>query len=111
MCTVRDIEEAIREHCQSQHDMESTEIDQVMQRLPFGTAQDVFTRPPVPSWKAPGTSSATSCGTGRAASATPSMLSTSTPSPKRRIRPSRIRLHQIRKTRIWLARIRKSRQN
>ena len=47
MCTVRDIEEAIREHCQSQHDMESTEIDQVMQRLPFGTAQDVFTRPPV----------------------------------------------------------------
>ena len=29
MCTVRDIEEAIREHCQSQHDMESTEIDQV----------------------------------------------------------------------------------
>lgn len=48
MCTVRDIEEAIREHCQSQHDMESTEIDQVMQRLPFGTAQDVFTRPPVP---------------------------------------------------------------
>ena len=33
MCTVRDIEEAIREHCQSQHDMESTEIDQVMQRL------------------------------------------------------------------------------
>lgn len=48
MCTVRDIEEAIREHCQSQHDMESTEIDRVMQRLPFGTAQDVFTRPPVP---------------------------------------------------------------
>ena len=48
MCTVRDIEEAIREHCQSQHDMESTEIDQVMQRLPFGTAQDICTRPPVP---------------------------------------------------------------
>ena len=42
MCIVRDIEEAIREHCQSQHDMESTEIDQVMQRLPFGTVQDVF---------------------------------------------------------------------
>ena len=35
MCTVRDIEEAIREHCQSQHDMESTEIDRVMQRLPL----------------------------------------------------------------------------
>ena len=28
--------------------MESTEIDRVMQRLPFGTAQDTFTRPPVP---------------------------------------------------------------
>ena len=53
MCTVRDIEEAIREHCQSQHDMESTEIDQVMQRLPFGTAQDVFTRPPVPQPELP----------------------------------------------------------
>ena len=55
MCTVRDIEEAIREHCQSQHDMESTEIDQAMQRLPFGTVQDVLTRPPVPklpySWR------------------------------------------------------------
>ena len=55
MCTVRDIEEAIREHCQSQHDMESNEIDQVMQRLPFDTAQDVFDRPPVPkspySWR------------------------------------------------------------
>ena len=47
----------------------------------------------------------------RAASATPSTSSMSSPSPKRRIRPSRIRLHQIRKTRIWLARIRKSRQN
>ena len=44
----------------------------------------------------------------RAASATPSTSSMSSPSPKRRIRPSRIRLHQIRKTRIWLTRIRKS---
>ena len=48
MCTVREIQEAIREHCQSQHDMESTEIDLVMQRLPFGTVQDIFTRPLVP---------------------------------------------------------------
>ena len=47
----------------------------------------------------------------RAASATPSTSSMSSPSPKRRIRPSRIRLHQIRKTRIWIARIRKSPQN
>ena len=48
MCTVREIQEAIREHCQSQHDMESTENDRVMQRLPFVSEQDVFTRPPVP---------------------------------------------------------------
>ena len=48
MCTVKDIQEAIREHCQSQQDMESVEIDRVMQRLPFGTAQDIFYRPPVP---------------------------------------------------------------
>ena len=38
-----------------QHDMESTEIDRVMQRLPFVSEQDVFTRPPVPkppySWR------------------------------------------------------------
>ena len=47
----------------------------------------------------------------RAASATPSTSSMSSPSPKRRIRPSRIRLHQIRKTRIWINRIRKSPQN
>ena len=49
--------------------------------------------------------------TARGASATPSTSSTSSPSPKRRIRPSRIRLHQIRKTRIWMTRIRKSPQN
>ena len=54
MCTVREIQEAIREHCQSQHDMESTEIDQVMQRLPFDTAQDVFSRPPCRSRRIPG---------------------------------------------------------
>ena len=42
MCTVREIQEAIREHCQSQHDMESTEIDQVMQRLPFDTSAGRF---------------------------------------------------------------------
>ena len=57
-----------------------------------------------------------SCGTGRAASVTPSTSSTSSPSPKRRIRPTRILLaqiwlHQIRKTRIWINRIRESPQN
>ena len=55
MCTVREIQEAIREHCQSQHDMESTEIYRVMKRLPFVSERDVFTRPPVPkppySWR------------------------------------------------------------
>ena len=55
MCTVREIQEAIREHCQSQHDMESTEIDQVMQRLPLTPRRTFFSRPPVPkppySWR------------------------------------------------------------
>ena len=35
MCTVKEIQEAIREDCKSQHDMESTDIDRVMQTLPF----------------------------------------------------------------------------
>ena len=35
MCTVQSIKDAIRENCQSQHDMESTDIDQVLQTLPF----------------------------------------------------------------------------
>ena len=68
------------------------------------------------NWRPPVTSSVTSYGTGRAASVTPSTSSTSSPSPKRRICPTRIllaqiRLHQIRKTRIWINRIRKSPQN
>ena len=29
MCTVKEIQEAIREDCKSQHDMESTDIDRV----------------------------------------------------------------------------------
>ena len=48
MCTVKDIQEAIREHCQSQKDMESVEIDRVMQRLPFGDRQNIGCRPTVP---------------------------------------------------------------
>ena len=35
MCTVKEIQEAIREDCKSQHDMESPDIDRVMQTLPF----------------------------------------------------------------------------
>ena len=66
--------------------------------------------------KPPVTLCATSCGTGRAGSATPSMSFMNSPSPgsrKRlgRIRMYQIRLHQIRKTRIWINRIRKSPQN
>ena len=35
MCTIQSIKDAIRENCQSQYDMESTDIDQVLQTLPF----------------------------------------------------------------------------
>ena len=35
MCTVQSIKDAIRENCQSQYDMESTDIDRVLQTLPF----------------------------------------------------------------------------
>ena len=35
MCTVKEIQEAILEDCRSQHDMDSTDIDCVMQTLPF----------------------------------------------------------------------------
>ena len=31
MCTVKEIQEAIREDCRSQHDMDATDIDRVMQ--------------------------------------------------------------------------------
>ena len=33
MCTVQSIKDAIRESCQSQYDMESTDIDRVLQTL------------------------------------------------------------------------------
>ena len=34
MCTVKEIREAIREDCHSQHGMEFIEIDRVLQTLP-----------------------------------------------------------------------------
>ena len=40
MCTVKEIREAIREDCHSQHDMESTEIDRVLQTLPFSQGNE-----------------------------------------------------------------------
>lgn len=48
MCTVRSIKNAIREKCQSQHDMESVEIDRILQTLPFTEHKTLFDRPPMP---------------------------------------------------------------
>ena len=49
MCTIQSIKDAIRENCQSQYDMESTDIDQVLQTLPFSEhgpfSQPRHTRP------------------------------------------------------------------
>lgn len=47
MCTVKEIREAIREDCHSQHDMESMEIDRVLQTLPF-SQNDLLDKPPIP---------------------------------------------------------------
>ena len=41
-------EEAIREDCHSQHDMESGEIDCVLQTLPFSQGDDLLDKPPIP---------------------------------------------------------------
>mgnify|MGYP000332114640 CR=1 FL=1 len=35
MCTVKEIREAIREDCRSQHDMETADIDRIFQTLRF----------------------------------------------------------------------------
>ncbi len=45
MCTVKEIREAIREDCRSQHDMESAEIDRILQTLPFSQEPEPFSRP------------------------------------------------------------------
>ena len=42
MCTVQSIKDAIRESCQSQYDMESTDIDRVLQTLPFSEHEPMF---------------------------------------------------------------------
>ena len=42
MCTVQSIKNAIRENCQSQYDMESTEA------LPFSGHESLFDQPPLP---------------------------------------------------------------
>ena len=48
MCTVKEIREAIWEDCHSQHDMESMEIDRVLQTLPFSQGNDLLDKPPIP---------------------------------------------------------------
>ena len=48
MCTVKEIREAIRENCQSQHDMESGEIYRIFQKLPFSQENSLFENPPIP---------------------------------------------------------------
>ena len=53
MCTVKEIQEAIREDCKSQHDMDSTDIDRVMQTLPFAQEKP-FTEALEPTVNAPG---------------------------------------------------------
>ena len=44
MCTVKEIQEAIREDCRSQHDMDATDIDRMIQALPF-TQEELFSEP------------------------------------------------------------------
>ncbi len=48
MCTVQSIKDAIRENCQSQYGMESTDIDRVLQTLPFSGRESLFDQPPLP---------------------------------------------------------------
>ena len=45
MCTVQSIKDAIRENCQSQYDMESTDIDRVLQTLPFSQEPGPISKP------------------------------------------------------------------
>ena len=48
MCTVQSIKDAIRENCQSLYDMESTDIDRVLQTLPFSGRESLFAQLPLP---------------------------------------------------------------
>ena len=49
MCTVKEIREAIREDCHSQHGMEFIEIDRVLQTLPFSQEMTCWINRPFPS--------------------------------------------------------------
>ena len=46
MCTIKQIREAIREDYRSQRDMESTDIERILQTLPFSQGTGLFDRPP-----------------------------------------------------------------
>ena len=46
--SAKEIREAIREDCHSQHGMEFIEIDRVLQTLPFSQGNDLLDRPPIP---------------------------------------------------------------
>ena len=48
MCTVKEIREAIREDCRSQHDMETADIDRIFQTLPFSQRNSLLDKPPMP---------------------------------------------------------------
>ena len=48
MSTVREIREAIQEDCRSQHHKKSTEINRLIQTLPFSQERDLFDKPPMP---------------------------------------------------------------
>ena len=48
MCTVKEIREAIREDCRSQHNMESIEIDRIFQTLTFPQLESLFDKPSMP---------------------------------------------------------------
>ena len=46
--TLSDAMGRIRENCQSLYDMESTDIDRVLQTLPFSGHESLFDQPPLP---------------------------------------------------------------
>ena len=45
---LKEIREAIREDCRSQHDMETADIDRIFQTLPFSQRNSLLDKPPMP---------------------------------------------------------------
>ncbi len=48
MCTVKEIREAIREDCRSQHEKETADIARIFQTLPFSQRNTRLDKPPMP---------------------------------------------------------------